>query len=106
MTHAYEADPEAEIKLHTAANRDVQSLFDTNMNKRRDMEEYVRMSKVLGHTNDSADMAAFRIAYNNTESVPHDVELETWIRFMTDNSTSATNDTMDEAIKTVLHEEL
>ena len=106
MTRAYEADPEAEIKLHTDANRDVQSLFDTNMNKKLDMEEYVRISKVLGHNSDSADMAAFKIAYNNTESVPHEVEMDTWIQFMTDNSTSATNDTMDEAIKTVLHEEL
>ena len=106
MTQAYETDPEAEIKLCTAANRDIQSLFDTNRNNKLDMEEYVRISKVLGHNSDSADRASFRIAYNTTESVPHDVEIDTWIRFMTDNSTSATNDTMDKAMKTALHEEL
>ena len=106
MTQAFERDPEAEIKLLTTANRNIQLLFDANMNNKLDMEEYVRISKVLGHNSDSADRASFRIAYNDTESVPHDVEIETWIRFMTDNSTSATNDTMDEAIKTALHEEL
>ena len=106
MTQVFERDPEAEIKLLTTANRNIQSLFDANMNNKLDMEEYVRISKVLGHTSDSADMASFRIAYNTTESVPHDVEIETWIRFMTDNSTGATNDTLDEAIKTALHEEL
>ena len=106
MTKAYDENPEAEIKLQTAGHRDVQSLFDTNMNNKLDMEEYIRMLNVLGHNSQASDMASFKIAYNNTESVRNDLEMETWIRFMTDNSTGATNDTMDEAIKTALHEEL
>ena len=106
MTQAYEADPEAEIKLHAAAHRDIRSLFDINMNNKLEMEEYVRIFKALGHISDSADMESFRIAYNTTESVPFDVDMGLWIQFMTDKSTSATNDTMDEAIKTALHEEL
>ena len=106
MTKAYETDPKAEIILHTAANKDFQSLFDADMNNKMDMKECVRILKVFGHNSDSSDMAAFRIAYNNAESVPLDVAMKTWIKFMTDKSTSATNDTMDEAIKRAIHEEL
>ena len=106
MTQAYELNAEAEIILHTATNKEFQSLFDTDMNNQLDVGEYVRKFKVFGHNNDSSDMAAFRIAYNNTERVPSKVAMKSWIRFVTDTSTSATNDTIDEAIKTALHEEL
>ena len=106
MTNAYEANIEAEIKLHTAANRDFQSLFDSDMINQLDMQEYVSMLKVFGHHSESSDKAAFMNAFNNTESGPLDVEMEKWIRFMKDNSTSALNDTMDEAIKKALHKEL
>ena len=105
MTQAHEANPEAEIILHTAASKDFQSLFDTNINNKLDMEEHVRTFKVFGHNSDSSDIASFRIAYNNTESVPHDVVMEIWIRFISDNSTSATSDTIDGAIKTALNDE-
>ena len=107
MTQAYVEDPEAERILHTAANRDIQSLFDIDVNNQLDMKEYVRMFKFLGHNSVSSDMASFKIAFNNTgESVPLDVAMDIWIQFMTDKLTNATNDAMDAAIKTALHEEL
>ena len=106
ITEAYDANPEAEIKLQTAANKNIQLLVDIDKNNKLDIEECVRIFKMFGHNSDSSDVAAFRIAFNSTESVPLDVAMEIFIQFMTDKWTSSTNDTMDEAIKTALHEEL
>ena len=81
-------------------------MSDTDMDNMLEADEYIRMLKVFGHNSDSGDMASFNIAFNNAESVPLTVAIEAWIQFRTDETTSATNDTMDEAIKTALREEL
>ena len=106
LTEAYLSNPDACVQEVRAAHRDLVSLFDVNVNFRMEMDEHVRLFKVLGHFNDSADMASFKVAYNNTDSVPFDVVIDTLTQFRTGTATTAQNDTIDEAIKTALREEL
>ena len=105
FTEAYEANPNTYILEIRAAYRDFISLFDANMNNMLEIEEHVRLFKVFGRINNEAAKASFRIAYKTTESVPLDVVIDTWIRFRIGITTTTKNDSLDEAIKTALHEE-
>ena len=105
-TQAYKADPEAYIRGITAAYIDLMSLFDVNENKMIEIEEHVRFFKSMGFTSDIEDMASFKVAYNNSDSIPLAVVVAMWVDFRTDTTTNVKNDTIDQAIRTVLHEEL
>ena len=85
---------------------DFMVLFDVNMNGRIEVDEHVRYLKVHGFTSDIDDMTFFKMAYNNTDSATFDDVIEMWLQFGADTSTNANNDTVDQAIRTVSHEEL
>ena len=106
LTQAYEENPEAYTREIHAGFKDFFSLIDANMNNMLEIEEHIRWFRVFGLTNNKSDMAAFRVAYNNTDSVPLDVAIDIWLEFRVGTTTTATNDTIDEAIKTASHEEL
>ena len=103
---AYEANPEAYIKEIKAAYTDALSLYDTNMNSMMELDEHVRFFKVHGLKSDIYDIESFRIAYNNTDSVPLADVIDTWLQFGSDTTTNPSNDTIDQAIKMASHEEL
>ena len=105
-TQAYERNPDAYRLEIRAAYTDLTYLFDANMNNMMEMEEHVRLCKAFGHTSNVGDMASFRVAFNNSESVPLSVAINAWLRFRTNTMTTTETDTIDEAIKTALHEEL
>ena len=105
-TQAYEANSDAYRRGVRAAYTDLMSLFDVNDNKMMEIEEHVRFFKMLGFTSDIEDLMSFRVAYNNTESVPLADVVDLWLHFRTDTTTNAKNDTIDQAIRTVSHEEL
>ena len=71
-----------------------------------EIDEHIRFFKVYGFTSEIDDIEAFRVAYNNTDNVPLADVIEIWLRFRTDAATSAENDTVDQAIRMALHEEL
>ena len=89
-----------------AATIDFFSMYDVNMNRMTEMDEHVRFLKVHGFTSEIDDMEFIRVAYNNTDSVPLADVIELWNQFGTDTTTNAKNDTIDQAIRTVSHQEL
>ena len=105
-TQAYEANPDAFMRGIKAAYTNVMSLFDVNMNRMIEIEEHVRFFKVFGFTSDIDDMTSFGVAYNNTDSVPLADVIDIWLQFRSSTATNAKNDTVDQAIRTVAHEEL
>ena len=105
-TQAYEANPDAYIRRSKAGYADVMALFDVNMNSFIEMDEHLRFLKTNGFTSDLDDLEFIRVAYNNTDSVPLADAVDMWLHFETDTTTNAKNDTIDQAIKTVTHEEL
>ena len=105
-TQAYVANPDAYINTMRAAYRDLLSLFDANMNNILEMDEHVRALKVYGHISDAADMASFRMAYKGAESISLEEVVNLMVEFRTGTATTVQNDTLDEAIKAVLHEKL
>ena len=46
------------------------------------------------------------MAYNNTDIVPLPAVVDLLVQFRTGTATNAKNDTIDQAMKVVLHEEL
>ena len=89
-----------------AAANDFMSMFDVNMNRMMEMNEHLRYLKVHGFTSEIDDMEFFRVAFNNTDSVPMEKVVDMWLHFGTDLTTNAENDAIDQAMKTVSHEEL
>ena len=106
LTQAYVADPNAYVKEIRAAYRDLVSLFDANINNMIEMDEHMRALEVYGHINSAANMASFKMAYKGADSVSLEKAVNFWLQFWTGTTTTAQNDTIDEAIKTALHEEL
>ena len=106
LTDSYMANPEAYIKEMRAAFRDHLSLFDTNTNSMIETEEYVRSFKVFGHVHDAADIAAFKVAFNGSDSVSLEEAVNISLQFQAGTMITAENDTIDEAIKTALREDL
>ena len=76
------------------------------MNIMMELDEHMRFMKVHGFTSDLDDLQFYRVAYNNTDSVPLADVIEMWLQFGTDKTTNVKNDTIDQAIRTVSHEEL
>ena len=105
-TMAYEANPDAYIRESKAGYADIMSLFDVNMNSMIEIDEHLRFMKTHGFTRDLDDLQFYRVAYNNTESVPVADVIEMWLQFRAGSATNAKNDTIDQAIRTVSHEEL
>ena len=99
-------NPDSYIKEILAAYRDLFPLFDANMNNMFEMEENVRMMKVFGHVSDAADIAALKGIYKGAESISLEKAVNASLQFRTGTTTTAQNDTVDEAIKTTLREEL
>ena len=89
-----------------ASTTDFFSMFDVNMNRMTEIDEHMRFLKVHGFTSDIDDMEFIKVAYNNTDSVPLADVIELWHQFGTDTTTNAKNDTIDQAIRTMSHEEL
>ena len=100
------ADPDAYIKETRAAYRDLVTLCDANMNNMLEMDEHVRVLEVFGHTNREANIASFKKAYKGAESVSLEKMVNLVLQFRIGTTTTAENDTIDEVIKTALHEEL
>ena len=82
------------------------SQYDINMNSMIEIDEHLRFLKTHGFTSDIDDMVFIRVAYNNTDSVPLADVVDMWLHFGADATTSAQNDTIDQAIRMVSHEEL
>ena len=70
------------------------------------MDEHLRFLNTHGFTSDIDDLEFFKVAYNNTDSIAFAEVVEMWLQFETDETTNAKNDTIDQAIRTVTHEEL
>ena len=82
------------------------SLFDVNMNQMIEIDEHLRFYKYMGFTSEIDDMASIRVAYNNTDSIPLADVVDIWLQFRSGTSTNVKNDTIDQAIRAVMHEEL
>ena len=71
-----------------------------------EMDEHLRFMKTHAFTSDIEDLQFYKVAYNNTDTVPLSVVIEMWLQFGTDTTTNVKNDTIDQAIRTVSHQEL
>ena len=76
------------------------------MNSLIEMDEHIRHLKVRGFTSHIDDMEFIRVAYNNTDSIPVAEIIGKWLQFGADLTTSAKNETINQAMRTVSHEEL
>ena len=76
------------------------------MNSMIEMDEHLRFLNTHGFTSDIDDLEFIKVAYNNTDSIAFTDVIEMWLQFETDETTNAKNDTIDQAIRTVSHEEL
>ena len=103
---AYKANPDAYAREVKAAFSDFFSMFDVNINSIIEIDEHMRFLKFHGFTSEIDDMEFIRVAYNSTDSIPLADVINIWLQCETDIRTSRTNDTIDQAIRTVSHEEL
>ena len=104
-TRDYIADPRAYRRKFKAGYKDLMSLSDVNKDNRIDVDEHARFLKVLDHKNNANDMASFWMAYKTSGGVPLDTVVDAWLQFLSSNTTTTKNDTIDSAIKIALKSE-